>query len=268
MLADLLQHYSEIMSAADDSTFAVLSFCYAALYLEHPDHVKSNTGRPPSYEGLMHRVRRFRGSSAYEPLISSDEAFQYTVQGTNVPLRKYALAYQGLARCIPTLHAAQPHFRIPKSMDIPFAQLMRSLHPFPSTSKPMALDLCHLDGSSLRQFLGDGEWIGFYGYGSSFQRVDPPMRDISFQLRPSVRGDQQSFRVLSDGRDGVGYFKLDGHAYHGSGIISIVKQYNGGHTWKWSAFVTPLGIVGTWDDGVHQSFGGWVWLWKKSWTEG
>jgi len=65
--------------------------------------------------------------------------------------------------------------------------------------------------------------------------------------------------------DGIGNFDLTGEINQQSGMITMEKRYNDNTSWRWTAVMTPFGIVGHW--GRAGRVGGWLWLWKASWNE-
>lgn len=120
---------------------------------------------------------------------------------------------------------------------------------------------CHLAHMTGQRYLEAEEWTGIYSKTwdtsititrASFE----PMHDVWFSS-----GQEDSLvRLAGRGTDGIGRFELHGTISSENGVLSMGKEYDQGHSWKWDGFMTPFGMVGTWGEG---RFGGWFWLHKK-----
>jgi hypothetical protein len=75
-----------------------------------------------------------------------------------------------------------------------------------------------------------------------------------------------SGKVLGDGNDDVGAFRMRGHYDEASGECSWIKTYIGAHDVYYRGFREGKGIWGTWDIGVlgHGGFH----IWPRSAGEG
>ncbi|KAF4554746.1 Hypothetical protein D9617_3g018140 [Elsinoe fawcettii] len=126
--------------------------------------------------------------------------------------------------------------------------------------------LPHVKNMCTAEFLTSGEWIGYYDYSLAIQphqhEIDPMMHSIKFEVG-TIRDGMLPVRAR-DCRDARGTFDLAGEIDPQSGIASITKQYRGGLAWPWRPVMTPFGLVSSWG---HPTWGGWVWLWKKEWSE-
>ena len=95
----------------------------------------------------------------------------------------------------------------------------------------------------------------------------PPMRGIVFTATESEESGSQTLALKARGTDGVGEFKLYGDLTADTGNVNMFKKYvtlYAGQgplvTWRWSLFMSPFGLVGSWGNRKHSEL---VWLWKK-----
>ncbi len=165
-------------------------------------------------------------------------------------------------------NGARPPFAamiVPNVRDIPFYSMMDLPLPFSPTA-PEEFATCHLPYMTSQDFLADGEWTGFYSISmgsGGYIDFDPPMHGIRFVTH--VFDDKPTtVNVRATGMDGVGSFDLSGQIDRESGKVVLRKSYSDTHEWQWCCLMTPYGIVGTWGSGLY---GGWLWLWKASWSE-
>ncbi|KAF3901858.1 hypothetical protein AA313_de0209465 [Arthrobotrys entomopaga] len=153
---------------------------------------------------------------------------------------------------------------------------------------------CHLEKMTSKEFLEDGEWMGFYTYGE-YERFDPGMVGIKFKVvepgQYEVSEDEypddydpNEWKTIDTenaevvhitargGEDDVGEFKLFGQILRNTGKFVFTKMYTRVvdgkpqkcHKWDWLGFMTPFGMVGMWcssADGVYSEF----WIWKDNW---
>jgi hypothetical protein len=151
--------------------------------------------------------------------------------------------------CSDRVHQLQP----PSPYRIPFPGIFENPVPFTNLGLKS-----HLPVMTSASFLEDAEWVGYYTHNMDFRYTlfDPPMYGIRFTS--SSTGFQAS------GLDNVGKFTLDGTVASG-GTVRMRKTYAQGFWWEWNAQMTPFGIVGTW--GRSNAPHGYVWLWKREWSD-
>ena len=157
---------------------------------------------------------------------------------------------------------------VPTLTEIPLHLMMEIPLPFsPTSNKNLAS--CHLAKMATAEFLEDGEWAGFYSMPQArVQSIvfDPPMHRIRLSATPD-HNSSHLLHVQGTGEDGIGSFDLYGEIIPQTGQICLRKEYSGGSpVWDWVCMITPFGIVGCWGRRIHRHYGGWVWLWKVSWT--
>lgn len=160
-----------------------------------------------------------------------------------------------------------PEYAPPEASDIPFASLVRSPPPFHGLSD-MNFVRQYAGSMVTSAFLEDGEWVGYYCHSMGLSDdmhpiLDPEMKNIRFE----VVGESPGGALLmtsSNGQDSIGNFNLWGSISSDTGLLMMFKSYQGGDPrWLWQGAMTPFGLAGTWGD---ESYGGWFWLWKRSWT--
>ena len=173
-------------------------------------------------------------------------------------------------RRLPNVLGQTPAIAVPTLTNIPFNLTMDLPLPF-SPGAITDLVSCHLAKMTTIDFLQNGEWEGFYSINykhwnrSDWNHIafDPPMRGIHFVATADI-DRSAALSLHGTGEDGVGAFNLDGRLARGTGQIVLKKVYEGGHpAWDWDCLMTPVGIFGSWGT---RRWGGWVWLWKTSWT--
>ncbi|EGX52631.1 hypothetical protein AOL_s00007g414 [Orbilia oligospora ATCC 24927] len=182
----------------------------------------------------------------------------------------------------------------PLAIDIPFESFMKLPLPFKSDPKDFAS--CHLEIMTSKEFLEDGAWMGFNGYGLprhldlgiigvNFIVVGESARtngigqtmdgstsgldyeDDYFEPYAWLREDQTNggflmLQGIADHREGKVH--LRGRIFPASGRVMLVITYAGGGILYWAAFMTPFGIFGRWGgDMGHRD--GYLWLWKEDW---
>jgi hypothetical protein len=115
--------------------------------------------------------------------------------------------------------------------------------------------------------LSRGEWVGYYTnlFGRETE-VDPPLRNIHFVTEPSPDDPDEVRLTAEGGLDGVGRFRLQGTVFRPTGRVSLVKIYDGAHSWSNEGTLTPLGIAGYWGSHPRRP-SGWLWMYKKEWTK-
>lgn len=224
------------------------------------------------------RLKRYLLKPLYEP----ENAPELSIENPEMLLQKYVEAIMAVGVFATLLRdnisrgfILSPHrFKhpglpptaliVPNAKDIPFLSMMDLPLPFALTT-PRELATCHLPKMTSREFLEDGEWIGFYSISRQIEErvsFDPPMHGIRFSA--SANDDCPTILYLhATGKDGVDPFDLDGLVEQKSGKVMLTKRYNQFNIWYWSSIMTPYGIVGTWGS---RGYGGWVWLWKVGWT--
>ena len=156
---------------------------------------------------------------------------------------------------------------IPTALDIPFHTMMDLPLPFtPEAAEKFTS--CHLERMATPDFLEDGEWVGYYsafsGRITKPPKFDPPMHRIRFSVTRHNTKPKETLILTGKGVDRVGPFHLRGTLSVGTGHLVMGKEYqNVDIYWDWRGILTPHGIVANWG---HRNGGGWVWLWKASWT--
>ncbi|KAK6542521.1 hypothetical protein TWF694_006472 [Orbilia ellipsospora] len=176
----------------------------------------------------------------------------------------------------------------PSGFEIPFESFMKLPEPF---GDPADFVWCHLEIMTSKEFLEDGEWMGFYTY-REYNRFDPAMFGLKFKVvepgeyeisRDDCTDDYdpnewktidtenaEVVHITAAGEDGVGEFKLFGQILRNTGKFVFTKIYVRDHDggkqkgpkWDWLGFMTPFGMVGMW--GVHEAYCE-LWIWKESW---
>lgn len=122
----------------------------------------------------------------------------------------------------------------------------------------------HID--ALIDDLAQGEWVGYYTSSFGRSSVDAPLRNIHFGTQ-RVPEDPDEVRLTADSCfDGVGRFRLEGTVFRRTGKVSLLKIYEGAHSWCNECWLTPLGIAGYWGSTPASSFG-LVWMYKREWTK-
>ena len=158
---------------------------------------------------------------------------------------------------------------VPTPTDIPLHLMLNVPLPFTSSASVEMLS-CHLAKMTTVKFLEDGEWAGFYsvpyvprGGRDDAVYFDPPMHGIRF-IATAQCGDPTVISLHGTGADAIGAFDIEGQIAPETGNMNLRKTYSGGDpAWDWICIMTPVGIVGSWG---QRDFGGWIWLWKTSWT--
>ena len=115
--------------------------------------------------------------------------------------------------------------------------------------------------------LSRGEWVGYYT--NSFSReggVDAPLRNIHFVTQPNPYYPDETVLTAEGCLDGVGRFRLQGTVFRPTGRVSLLKIYDGAHSWSNEGTLTPLGIAGCWGMNPQRPLG-WLWMYKKEWAE-
>jgi hypothetical protein len=172
---------------------------------------------------------------------------------------------------------------VPEEFLLPFAgQFFRS----PETS--------YLKTMTSREFLEDGEWVGFFGHSTRLDNPSwaAPLVDIRFttsvhepEQAPAQGGQSTDASTDTDSTsEGVEIldiefngaivedlepeaqrmsFKLSGQI-RSSGRIDMVWTGEVAQPYEWNSWMTPFGMVGFW--GTNNSDHGPVWIWKKAWT--
>ena len=168
--------------------------------------------------------------------------------------------------------AASLQMPIPAAQKMPFLTMMDLPLPF-AVDASEKFASCHLSRMTSKEFFEDGEWVGYYSYGTEqWMRFDPPMRGIRFMATPFRTGNLENrLKLYTNGvdnpaTDNVGPFGLDGQVSQETGKLTLTKRYSASFVWDWHCVVTPFGIVGTWGGSGVRRVGGWVWLWKASWS--
>jgi hypothetical protein len=176
---------------------------------------------------------------------------------------------------LPSRFEDEHRINLPRPSRIPFHTFM-NLPPLKNaTFEPFSR--CHVDVMTTPDFL-TGDWEGFYtdhrSQGLVLPKIDPPMRSISLVARapnpdidPKGTSDRKTMIDLSSrGRDSIGQFGLIGEVFD-DGRIALKKHYLHRHeTWFWKGWMTPFGIVAAWGS-ANLTFGGYVWIWKKEWSD-
>ena len=123
-----------------------------------------------------------------------------------------------------------PQLSVPTSNSIPFPWIMDA--PLPS-SPNATIDFasCHLAQMVTADFLGDGEWAGYYSRSDGpgeYQHFYPSIRRI--QIIATAESDSAStLNLHGTGKDGTGAFDLDGTLVpETQGKILLRKVYVGG----------------------------------------
>ncbi|KAJ9663338.1 hypothetical protein H2198_000855 [Neophaeococcomyces mojaviensis] len=160
----------------------------------------------------------------------------------------------------------EPNLIPPSARNIPFEVIYSSIEPPFSSSRSNDSASWfltkHLPVMTSPDFLADGEWIGYYCHVRVGRQPtwDPMMHGINFEITADYA---DHCAVRSRGDDAYGPSSLFGTVHKQNGSLQITKQYENGTTWQWSAVMTPFGIVGSWGSSI---WGGWFWLWKRSWS--
>jgi len=191
----------------------------------------------------------------------------------------YGVIYMALTALITLGRRAGVHmpmqpqhlFSPPRSLrDFPFEEYMGLPLPFAPNSDKDILP-CHLPKMATKQFLEDGEWVGYrcLSFNDSPICTYPSVTKLKFQVGSSKRRGALRF-FARDASDDRGHFDLDGVLYAGIGRIFVTKTYQHGNEPKWTMALalTPFGLVGSWSfirKGHANERGGWFWLWKRSW---
>jgi hypothetical protein len=161
----------------------------------------------------------------------------------------------------------------PVLYQIPMHTNNPSSPPFTPSEGAANLSTAHLATMLSTPFLEDGEWTGYYDYTFVERRArdvrtfDSIMERIRFRVTEDATAPGGASLELEarDGRDQHGRFRITGTADRRSGVLTLLKAYQNGTLWHWTAVMTPFGIVGCWGD---DFWGGWLWLWKKEWVGG
>ncbi|KAF3199760.1 hypothetical protein TWF192_000767 [Orbilia oligospora] len=185
----------------------------------------------------------------------------------------------------------------PLAIDIPFESFMKL--PLPFKSEPKDFASCHLEIMTSKEFLEDGAWMGFNGYGlpryldlgiigvkfivvgesartnGIVQTMDGSTSGLDYEdyyFDPyawPLQNDQTNggffrLRGTADHREGGVY--LQGRIFPASGRVTLEITYPSGGTLYWVAFMTPFGIFGRWRGHMgHRD--GYLWLWKEAWCD-
>ena len=155
----------------------------------------------------------------------------------------------------------------PTAFDIPFHTMMDLPPPFDSKAAEKFAS-SHLARMATPEFIEDGEWVGYYsafaGRITKPPKFDPPMHSVRFSALRSSTLPNETLSLTGEGKDGVGPFHLCGSLSVATGCLRMDKKYqNAPIHWVWRGILTPYGIVANWG---YSNGGGWVWLWKASWT--
>jgi len=159
---------------------------------------------------------------------------------------------------------------------IPFAEHMDIPLPYTRDSDQRLL-ACHVAKMATKHFMEDGEWVGY--------RCMTFVADPTYMYQPYVypAAIRINFKVNSRMRHGAvrifacnasyerDQFDLDGVLYPRIGRLFLTKRHHGGNEpiWTMSLALTPFGLVGSWKiirSGPDNGIGGWLWLWKRSWS--
>ena len=154
---------------------------------------------------------------------------------------------------------------------IPLSALIHPPRPFELDNAEEGVEhllLSHLHAVAVPAFLVDGEWAG-YTLETDARRLAPWMHCVHFQATETA----DSIHLhADDARQGALRFSLQGNIDRRSGLLRMRKQFVAGsaESWHWSGFLTPFGMVGTWDTKYWHSGerkGCWFWLWKRAWSK-
>lgn len=85
------------------------------------------------------------------------------------------------------------------------------------------------------------------------------MHGINFKI---VADRAEDLILSSQGEDASGSFTMSGAVHKSNGEVDMKKRYDNGEIWEWLGVMTPFGIVAT----RGSRCGGWLWLWKRSWS--
>ena len=164
---------------------------------------------------------------------------------------------------------------VPSVHSIPFHSFMKLPAPF-SDNAATAFNLCHLEKMTSREFVEDGNWIGYYGF--PFFRFDPAIQPFQFKV---TKSPGRNLKISVTGTDAFGDFMFHGWINQdtggveiervsllGSPVLSLHTTLLGNHMKGkglpvMSLLMTPFGIFGTWGERYHS---GWLWLWKEAWS--
>jgi hypothetical protein len=162
-------------------------------------------------------------------------------------------------------------FSPPRSLRaFPFGEYMDPPLPFAPNSDKDILT-CHIPKMATKQFLEEGEWVGYRCSSSKDFPITtyPAVIRLTFQVASRQR--RGAFRIFArDASDDRGHFNLDGVLYAGIGRLFMTKRCSdeGEPNWTMSLALTPFGLVGSWSivcRGHRNEAGGCIWLWKRSW---
>lgn len=161
------------------------------------------------------------------------------------------------------------------------SKILSSKLPLPYSPKPQNfLNSYHLPVMTTKEFIEEGEWTGYYSHGVDHNNLtffDAPMHNIKLCVdgmtnRTSetptngrLSNDNTDIEVFGEGIDSVGNFTIAG-TISGNGVVALRKTYQAGFWWSWNARMTPWGIMGYWGS-LSTDRHGWVWLWKRDWSE-
>ena len=121
--------------------------------------------------------------------------------------------------------------------------------------------------SAVRSLLEEGEWIGYYSYhrrGSRAPTFDCMMRGISFKCSTVDSGEIVYMRLDASGTDGCGTFRLQGIWSTNTGYVNLIKEYDHGTAWPWTAVLNGFGLFGSWG---HDGWGGCLYCWRRDWSD-
>ena len=171
------------------------------------------------------------------------------------------LGLKQISRTVPGSHT---NLAPPKSSQIPLASIIDLQAPFTTFPSHGTFNTAHLDSMTRPEFIEDEPWIGYYCYSMGTSnpnvQIDAMMSDITIKC---VARDIANTELEGHGVDGCGTFEIRGVLHRATGLMTLTKQYQAGTSWRWDAVMTPFGIVGCWGS-AH--WGGWFWLYKKSWS--